>query len=176
MLAGPGGEASLPGEVIDGGGIGAAGCCEASVLAGRRGKDGQAGAQELVVQAGEEQRLGDAGVGDLVAEGARDPLDEAVHPQAAQVVGHLPRGYGLGGHAEELGHDGPQVAVGDAAGKEPEDAQGGEQGMGAGVAEPQARDAGAALGSERLAELNDSVLAVGGIMAYFLDVEETPGG
>jgi hypothetical protein len=99
-----------------------------------------------------------------------------VQAQAAQVVGHLPRGDGLGGNAEELGHDRPQVAVGEAAGKEPEDAQGGEQRMGAGVAEPQARDAGAGLGGERLADLGDGFLAVGGVVADCLDVEETPGG
>jgi hypothetical protein len=40
-----------------------------------------------------------------------------------------------------LREDGAQVAVGEAAGKEPEHAQRGEQGMGAGIAEPQARDA-----------------------------------
>ena len=48
--------------------------------------------------------------------------------------------------------------------------------MGAGVAEPQARDAGAGLGGERLADLGDGFLAVGGVVADCLDVEETPGG
>ena len=60
---------------------------------------------------------------------------DMIKPGAAQVVGHLPRGDGLGGHAEDLGHDGAQVAVGEAAGKQPEDAQGCEQGVDAGVAE-----------------------------------------
>jgi hypothetical protein len=41
-----GGEAGLPGEVIDGGGVGAAGGCEAAVTVGRAGQRGEAGAQE----------------------------------------------------------------------------------------------------------------------------------
>jgi hypothetical protein len=45
----------LPGEVVDGGGVGAAGGGQAPVFAGRAGEDGQAGAQELVVQPGEER-------------------------------------------------------------------------------------------------------------------------
>jgi hypothetical protein len=147
---------------------GAAGCCEAPVLAGRRGEGGQAGAQEPVMQAGEEQGAGDAVVGDLVAEGAGDALDEAVHPQAPQVVGHLPRGDGLGGNAGELRHDRAQIAVGEAAGKKPEDAQRREQGMGAGVAEADGRDAGPGLGDEGLADLGDRVLAVGGVVADLL--------
>ena len=43
-----------------------------------------------------------------------------------------------GGHAEELREDGAQVAVGEAAGKKPEDAQGGEQGVHARITKPQA--------------------------------------
>jgi hypothetical protein len=49
---GSGGEVGLPGEVVDGGGVGAAGCCEASVLAGRRGEGGQAGAEGTCHAAG----------------------------------------------------------------------------------------------------------------------------
>ena len=94
------------------------------------------------MEAGEEQRVREAGVGDLVAEGVRDAFDEPVQAQAAQVVGHLPGGHGLGGHAEEGRQDGAQVAVGEAAGQQPEDAQGGEQGVDAGVAEAQPGDAG----------------------------------
>ena len=38
----------MPGEVVDGGGVGAAGCCEASVPAGRRGEVRQAHAAYAV--------------------------------------------------------------------------------------------------------------------------------
>jgi hypothetical protein len=76
----------------------------------------------------------------------------------------------------ELGHDGPQVAVGEAAGKEPEDAQRREQGMGARVTEADGRDGGPGLGGEGLADLGDRGLAVGGVVADHLDVEETPAG
>jgi hypothetical protein len=99
-----------------------------------------------------------------------------VHPQAAQVAGHLPRGYGLGRDAGELGHDRPQVAVGEAAGKKPEDADRGEQRMGAGIGQAQAGDAGAGFGGERLADPGDDFLAAGGIVADFLDVQQAPGG
>ena len=71
----------------------------------------------------QEQHAGDAVVGDLVPKGARDALDEPVLAKAAQVVGHLPQDYGLGGNAEELRHDRAHVAVGEAAVKEPEHAQ-----------------------------------------------------
>ena len=94
------------------------------------------------MQAGEEQGLRDAGAGDLVAEGVRDALDEPVLAQPPEVVGDLPRGDGLGGHAEQWREDGAQVAVGEAVGKQPEHAQGGEQGMDAGVGEAQARRRG----------------------------------
>ena len=128
------------------------------------------------MQPGEEQGVREAGGGDLVAEGARDALDEPVLAQAPEVIGHLPRGDGLGGHAEELRHDGAQIAVGEAAGKQPEHAQGREQGVDAGVAEAQARDAGPASGDQRCGELGDGDLAIGGVMAEFLDVQQTPGG
>jgi len=46
----------------------------------------------------------------------------------------------------------------------------------AGVAEPQARDAGTGPGDDRIADLADGGLAVGGVVAEFLDVQQTPGG
>ena len=75
------------------------------------------------MQPGQEQGAREAGAGDLVAEAVRDAFDEPVLAQAAQVVSHLLRGDGLGGHAEDLREDGTQVAVGEAAGEEPEYAQ-----------------------------------------------------
>ena len=120
------------------------------------------------MQPGEEDCVREAGVGDVLAEGARDAFDEAALAQAAQVVGHLPRGYGFGGQAEELGQDGPQVAVGEAAGKEPEDAQGCQQGVSAGIAQAQGCDTGAGGGGEGLADLGERGVADGGIVAYVL--------
>ncbi len=67
--------------------------------------------------------------------------------------------------------DGAQVAVGEAAGKKPEDAQGREQGVDAGIGEAHARDAGAGPGGEGVADLADRGLAAGGIVAEFLDVQ-----
>jgi hypothetical protein len=166
----------LPGEVVDRAGVGAGSGRKAAAGSGWAGQGGQACAQEPVVQAGEEQGVREPGVGDLVAEGARDAFDEPVLAKAAQVVGHLPRGDGLGGHAEELRHDGAQVAVGEAAGKKPEDAQGCEQGVDAGITEAHARDAGAGFGGEGAGDLADGGLAVGGIVAEFLDGEQSPGG
>jgi hypothetical protein len=133
----------LPGEVVDGGGVGAGGGRRVAVAGRGSGKAGQAGAQEPVVQPGEEQGVREAGAGDLVAEAVRDAFDEPVLAQAPQVIGHLPRGDGLGRHAEELRQDGAQVAVGESAGKEPEHAQGCEQGLDAGIAQVHARYAGA---------------------------------
>jgi hypothetical protein len=70
----------------------------------------------------------------------------AVHPRAAQVV-DLPRNDGLGRDAEGLNYDPTQVAVGEGAGKDPE-----------------------------LADPRNDLLAVSEVVAYFLDVQERPGG
>ena len=166
----------MPYEVIDCGGVGAGGGGQVPAAVCGSGEAGQSGAQEPVVQPGEEQGPGEAGIGDLVAEGVRDAFDEPVLAQPPEVVGHLPRGDGLGGHAEELREDGAQVAVGEAAGKKPEHAQGREQGVDAGVAQAQARDAGPGLGNDRTGDLGDGGLAVGGIVAEFPGVQQTPGG
>jgi hypothetical protein len=48
--------------------------------------------------------------------------------------------------------------------------------VGAGVAEAQARDAGPGRGDQRGGDLGDGGLAVGGVVAEFLDVQQTPGG
>ena len=74
------------------------------------------------MQPGKEQGVREPGLGDLVAEGMRDAFDEPVLAQPPQVIRHLPRGDGLGRHAEELREDRAQVAVGEAAGKQPEHA------------------------------------------------------
>ena len=48
--------------------------------------------------------------------------------------------------------------------------------MDAGVAQAQARDAGTGLGDDGTGDLGDGGLAVGGVVAEFLDVQQTPGG
>ena len=87
----------LAGEVVVGGLVGAGGCAQ---LGGRGragvGGLGQAGAEQVVVCVGEQQRVVQSGVGDLVAAGVRDPGDEPVFAEAAQVVGHLAGGDVLG--------------------------------------------------------------------------------
>jgi hypothetical protein len=60
--------------------------------------------------------------------------------------------------------------------EKPEDADGREQGVRAGVAEPEPGHAGAGRCDERLADAGDDVLAVGRVVADFLDVQEAPGG
>ena len=59
-------------------------------------------------------------VGGPVAVRAGDAFDEPVEPEAAQVVGHLPHGHGLGGAAEHGCHVGAQVTVGELVGQETE--------------------------------------------------------
>ncbi len=78
-MRGSGGEAGFPGEVIDGGLIGAVGGAQGA-WCGRAGVGdlGQAGAQEPVVEAGEVPGRAHSGVGDAVAEGVRDALDQPV--------------------------------------------------------------------------------------------------
>src|SRR5438128_10243735 len=53
---------------------------------------GEARAQYPGVDAREEERGAEAGGGDVVAVRAIDPRDEAVEPQAAELVGHAARG------------------------------------------------------------------------------------
>jgi hypothetical protein len=89
-------------------------------FAGRRGRGeaGEVGGQDAVVQAGEEHSGVQAGVGDAVAVGSGHALDEAMGAESAQVVGYLP-GADIG-QAAEFGGEAAQVAVGEAAGLEPE--------------------------------------------------------
>ena len=74
-----------------------------------------------------------AGVGDLVAVGAADPGDQSVDAEAAQVVAGLAGGDLLGGVCEQGCEVVAQVVVGEPGGLQPELAQGGQQGVGAGV-------------------------------------------
>ena len=85
-----------------------------------------------------------AGAGDAVAVAAGDPLDELVAAEPAQVVGDLPGGDSR--QAAQFGGDLAQVAVGEAAGQQPEDQQRGEECVAAGLGQGQARDTGSGAG------------------------------
>ena len=52
----------------------------------QRGGEGRA--QQAIVGAGEEQGGAQAEVGDAVAEAVRQPLDQAMQAQAAQLIAH----------------------------------------------------------------------------------------
>src|SRR5450755_1848452 len=97
-----------------------------------------------VADAGQDHRGVQAGAGDAVAVGAGDPLDELVAAEAAQVVGDLPGGDSR--QAAQFGGDLAQVAVGEAAGQQPEDQQRGQQGVAAGLGQGQAWDTGSGAG------------------------------
>jgi hypothetical protein len=73
--------------------------------------------------------------------GVGDTGDEAVEAEAAQVVGHLPGGHGLGGGTELVGYEGPEVSVGEPVGTEHELGDGCHEGEDAAVTETQGGDA-----------------------------------
>ena len=79
---------------------------------------------------------GDAGAvgGEGVGVGVRDPFDEAVEAEAAQVVGHLVGGVVL---AEESGDEPAKALVGEAGDGVDDAAEGAGQGHGAWVPEAQ---------------------------------------
>lgn len=103
------------GQVVEGCLVGACGVADRAG-ASRCGEFGQAGDQEAVVGAGEEHGLGQSCAGDAVAVGVRDPLDEAVVFEAAQVVGGLSGCDRAGRAAEVAGEQGTQVGVGGSRG------------------------------------------------------------
>ena len=137
---------------------------------------GQAGDQQPLGEAGQEQCLADAGEGDLVAEGARDAFDEAVDAEPPQVVADLPAGHGLGSEPQQGREAGAQVAVGETVGQQPEDAQGGEQGLHAGAGDGHPGGAGAGRADDRLGEGGQGGGAFGGVVADPLDVKQAPAG
>src|SRR5690348_14596741 len=61
----------------------------------------QTGAKDAIVAARAEQGGAPAAVRHAVAMGAGKPFDEAVQPQAPQVVAHLALGHALGSSAEQ---------------------------------------------------------------------------
>ena len=122
---GSGGEASLLGEFVEGGLVGAGGVVQLGFSWWARVADlGESGAEQVVVGVGEQQRVLQPGAGDGVAAAAGDAFDEAVGAQAAQVVGHLPGGDVFGGRAEQGRDEGAQLTVGEPVGQQPVDEQG----------------------------------------------------
>jgi hypothetical protein len=100
------------------------------------------------VEAGEIPGRAHPGVGDPVAEGSGNALDEAVQAQPSQVVSDLPAGHEVGGLPEQGRQVAAQVGVGEAVRQQAEDAQDGEESLGAGVGEAQPGHSGAGRGDD----------------------------
>jgi hypothetical protein len=84
--------------------------------AGRVGEVGEAWSEDPAVDAGEKQGGGEAAVGESVAVSVRNPFDESVEAESAEVVGHPPRAEVVGGEAKEGGEMRSEVAVGEPVG------------------------------------------------------------
>ena len=82
----------------------------------------------------------------------------------------------IGGQAAEFGDEVAQVAVGEAAGQQPEDQQGGQQCVGAGLGQAQARDAGAAAGDDGAGDGGDRFGAGDRVVAESFDGQQAPAG
>ena len=133
------------------------------------GEFGDTGLQDPVVDAGEEHGVAQAGRGDLVAVGVRDPFDEAVLAQPAQVVGGLAGGDRAWRAAEVLGEQGAQVLVEEPAGVQPEDEQDVQECLGARVGQAQPGDAGPVAVDDRIAGGGQGFGAGDGVVAESLD-------
>ncbi len=82
----------MPGEVGQGVAVGAVGLPEPAAAGwSGAGELGEAGYQELLGQPGEEQGDAQAVFGDLVAAAVRDPFDDLVGAEPAQVVADHPQ-------------------------------------------------------------------------------------
>src|SRR4051812_11209211 len=109
-----------------------------AVVEGLDGHDlGQARAEDSVGGAGAEQGRAPSLPGHPIAVSPRDPLDQAVEPEPAQVVRHLARGHVVGGLPQQGGPVVPQVAVGETPGQETEYQQRTEQRLDGRVGESQ---------------------------------------
>jgi hypothetical protein len=137
---------------------------------------GESAAEQPVVGAGQEQCVVQAGVGDLVAVAGRDPGDQPVGAQPAQILAHPSGGQLVGVAAEQLGNQRAQVAVGEPVRQQPEDQQRAEQGVRAGVGEPQSGDPMSVRGEDRVVDRGEDLGAAGGVVAESLDAEQAPVG
>ena len=126
--------------------------------------------------AGEEERLAVPGGGDSVAVAVRDAFDEPVVAETSQVVGRLPAGQGVEIAPEQGCEVVPEIAVGEPAGQQPEDAQDREQCLDPVVGEAHSGHALAGGGGDRVGDRGQDGGAVGGVVAESLDVEETSVG
>ena len=100
---------------------------------------GQGGAEGTAVDTAKAQGHPLAGFGHPVAFGAGDPFDEAAHAEPSEVICGAAGPVFFGLEAEERGSDLPELAVGEAHGKQVEDQQAGQDGVDAEVAEAQGR-------------------------------------
>jgi len=107
-----------------------------------RGEASPAGAQDAQVDLGGKERDVETVGRDGVAGGAGDPIDEALEPQATQVVAHATRCVRGWVETEEPGDQGAQVAVAKAAWQMGEAAQALEERHNPGVAKAQAWSSG----------------------------------
>ena len=125
---------------------------------------------------GEEDSDAQAQVGDAVPVAVRDPFDQAMQAQPAQVIGRAPGGVGVGGHPQGLGHPGAQGGVAESFGQGEEQTQGGEQRQDPRIIEVQA---GGALAGDhlRLGDLIEHPFGQEAVLADGLDLEQpTVGG
>src|SRR3954463_7968607 len=114
------------------------------------------------MDAGEEQGVVQPGVGDLVAVAVREPGDQPVGAEPAQVVAHASGGQLCGVDAKQLGDQLAQVTVGESVRQQPEDQQRSQQGVGAGIGEPQPCGAAAVGGDDRGVDRGGGRGAAGG--------------
>lgn len=89
----------------------------------------EARAEDARGGSGEEEGGAQAGRRDAVPVGAREPLDEAVHAQAPEVVCHAARGDLAGIDAQQGREVFAHVAVGEATRQQTKQDQGAEEGL-----------------------------------------------
>ena len=126
------------------------------------------------MQAGEEHGGVQACAGDAVAVGPGDAFDQVVAAEPAQVVSDLPGGDG--GQAAQFGGELAQVAVGEAAGQQPEDQQRGQEGVAAGLGQGQAGDTSSAAGDYGAGEGGDLVGSGDRVVAESFKAQQAPVG
>src|SRR4051794_22125293 len=136
---------------------------------------GEAGAQEPIIRAGAEQERPTPLSRHPIAMGPSDPLDQAVQPQAPQVVRHLTRSDVVRRLPQQGSPTVPQVAVGKTSGQETKHQQRPEQGLYRNIGEVQGAGA-LPIDLDRFIDAAERAFADGTVLADPLDVEETSVG
>src|SRR5512135_3652302 len=139
------------------------------------GDQGEAGTQDPVIDARAEQRGATTLSGHPIAMGPGDSLDQAVQPQPAQVVAHLPHSHVVGRLAQERGPMAPEIAAGETTGEQSEHQHRAEKGLHGRVREAQTAGSLSA-DLDRLIDTAERVFAHGTVLADPLDVQETSIG